>query len=77
MGFILTQYDGGMITYRGFGTFENPCRVLQTIKMQHNPLLDGNFSIDAIMNPKSMFGDFSSVSFAIVDFSKQADKLGT
>jgi len=41
VGMIVIRRDGGMITYKGFGTLENPRRHIMTISLMHHPSFDG------------------------------------
>lgn len=46
VGFILTKREGAMLTYRGFGTIENPIKHITTITIVHNPFFDGEMPTD-------------------------------
>lgn len=70
VGFILTQRKGNILTYRGFGTYENPCKVIQTIDIQWLNSFDGEIpSDDDYVNPpQNRKKSLVSVSFEIIDF---------
>ena len=40
-GFLLVKEEKDFFVYKGFGTIENPCLQLRTIKMQHDSIFDG------------------------------------
>lgn len=67
VGWVLISFKEGLLTYRGFGTIEHPCKDLITISLMHNPVFDGEFSIDKIMNPRPFFIEGELV-FDVFDF---------
>jgi hypothetical protein len=50
VGWILTKVDGKMHTFRGFGTIEHPMNEIVTITIMYNPLFDGNFNPDVLID---------------------------
>lgn len=50
-GWILTKKEGDLMTLRGFGTIENPLITLQTICYVRYTPFDGEFNLEAFMNP--------------------------
>jgi len=46
VGMIITKRNGNTLTYRGFGTIENPFRYISTISIIHNPFFDGKMPTD-------------------------------
>ena len=72
VGFIIVKKDGDLITYKGFGTIENPSTSLTTMSLVHFPPFDGEFNPDAIVHPKlSTF----STRFIILDFSQKNNSI--
>ena len=43
---IITKRNGNTLTYRGFGTIENPFRYISTISIIHHPFFDGKMPTD-------------------------------
>lgn len=72
-GFIIINKIDQMIRYRGYGTIENPSKSLFGLTVAHFPLFDGEFSIEAIMNPKPIFTK-ENTRFVILDLSKKKDE---
>lgn len=52
-GWILVRQKGTVLTYKGFGTIENPNRNLITINIKHIDLFDGKLKTpEEIIHPK-------------------------
>ncbi len=73
-GFILTKRRGSLLTYRGFGTIDNPCYYINTISMVHFDLLDGKMPTDEqrLIPPDYTFNK-GNYTFMIIDMSKIDD----
>ena len=46
VGLILTKRDGNVLTYRGYGTIENPSNRIKTISFEHCEPFDGKMPND-------------------------------
>jgi hypothetical protein len=46
MGMILIKRKGKLLTFKGFGTFENPWRRITTLQLYHIDVLDGDMPTD-------------------------------
>lgn len=46
VGIILVRRTGNILTYKGFGTIDNPIMHLQTISIVHHPLFGGEMPTD-------------------------------
>lgn len=70
VGVILTKRDGNLLTYRGFGTIENPFTYICSISMMHSPLFDGEMLTDEqrLIPPKPFF-TAENTRFVIIDLS--------
>jgi len=70
VGVILTKRDGNMLTYRGFGTIENPFTHIVSISMMHFPTFDGEMPTDEqrLIPPKPFF-TAENTRFVILDLS--------
>ncbi|KKL63996.1 hypothetical protein LCGC14_2169540 [marine sediment metagenome] len=70
VGMILVCREGGLITYKGFGTIENPRRTIHTFSIMHLPVLDGEMPTDEeiLIPPKPLFTE-KNTSFMILDLS--------
>lgn len=44
VGCILLKSENNLLTYKGFGTIEHPCKTLTKITMMYNPIFDGKLS---------------------------------
>lgn len=52
-GMLLIEKTDDWMNYRGFGTIEHPFKQLTRLTLKYNAALDGGeFSIEAVMNPK-------------------------
>jgi hypothetical protein len=72
VGWLVISYNNGIITYKGFGTIENPCKSMITITMLHDSKYDGEFSIENIMNPDKKFYEFfnnTTTEYKILDLN--------
>ena len=74
VGVILTKRNGNMLTYRGFGTIENPFTYIVSITINHFPLFDGEMPTDEqrLIPPKPFF-TLENRRFMLLDFSKRVD----
>ena len=74
VGMILVKREGELITYKGFGTIENPCNIIRTFCIQHCPTFSGDMPTDEerLIPPESMFKDCKLVFLDIstVDVKK-------
>jgi len=70
VGVILTKRDGNMLTYRGFGTIENPFTYIVSISIKHFPPFDGEMPTDEqrLIPPKPFF-TAENTRFVILDLS--------
>lgn len=70
VGVILTKRDGNMLTYRGFGTIENPFTYIIRMIMMHFPPFDGEMPTDEqrLIPPKPFFTK-ENTRFVILDLS--------
>jgi hypothetical protein len=73
---ILVSRKGGMLTYKGFGTIENPFTYLMTMSMMHFPPLDGEMPTDErrLIPPKPFF-TAENTRFVILDMSNGDAKI--
>ena len=71
IGVILTKRDGDILTYRGFGTIENPFTHIVSITMVHFSPFDGRMPSDQerLIPPKSFFNT-TNVRYAMISFKK-------
>jgi len=46
VGMLLVRRQGNMLTYKGFGTIENPFTYIMTLSIIHSPILDGKMVTD-------------------------------
>mgnify|MGYP000980526586 CR=1 FL=1 len=72
VGFILTKRKGPELTYRGFGTIENPSKHITTCTFMYLPEFDGEMPSDKeiITPPKIKNNGNFGVQFFFLDFSK-------
>lgn len=70
VGMILTKREGNMLTYRGFGTIENPFTYIGSLSINHFSHFDGDMPTDEqrLIPPKPFFTP-ENTRFLIVDFS--------
>lgn len=70
VGMILIRREGGMLTYKGFGTIENPCTYLLTMSIMHFPPFDGEMPTDEqrLIPPKPFF-TAENTRFVMLDLS--------
>ncbi len=69
VGVILTKRDGNVLTYRGFGTIENPFNYIATISIVHLPSFDGDMPTDEQRTiPQKPFFNAKNTSFVMLDF---------
>ena len=70
VGMILVRRKGGMLTYKGFGTIENPSTSIFTLSMMHFPPFDGKMPTDEqrLIPPKPFF-TAENTRFIMLDFS--------
>lgn len=63
VGMILVKRDGELITYKGFGTIENPRKIITTSYIQHCTSFSGEMPSDEerLIPPESMFKDYKLV----------------
>jgi hypothetical protein len=74
VGTILIKRNGNMLTYKGFGTIENPIRNMINITFCHHPLFDGKMLTDEERcNPPSHIFNKMTSSFIVFDVSKFSD----
>jgi hypothetical protein len=68
VGLILTKRNGNILTYRGFGTIENPFTYIITLSISHLPFFDGEMPTDEqrLVPPKSFFTS-ENISFTVLD----------
>jgi hypothetical protein len=68
VGVILTKREGNILTYRGFGTIENPFTHIVSISLNHFPPFDGEMLTDEqrLIPPKPFFTS-ESTRFVIID----------
>ena len=73
VGMILTKRDGNMLTYRGFGTIENPFTSITTISMTHFPPFDGAMPTDEqrLIPPKPFFTT-ENTRLVVIDLSDES-----
>lgn len=71
VGFILTKRENNLLTYRGYGTIENPFTNIITITIAHFPPIDGVMPTDEerLVLPKHVFTN-SDREMIFLDFSK-------
>jgi len=50
VGMILVREDGKAVTYKGFGTIENPFRWINTFTMVRCPLFDDPLSAEPLLD---------------------------
>jgi hypothetical protein len=69
VGLILIKRKGKCITYKGFGTIENPRTELISITMMHHELFDGRLPSDdeLISLPKTCESNSESYRFIFLD----------
>lgn len=71
VGILLVSRNGNLLTYKCYGTLENPFTTRQTLSIQHHPVFDGVLPSDEqICNPPEPIFDKQSHSFYIFDTSK-------
>ena len=70
VGVILVKRVGNMLTYRGFGTIENPFTYIASISIMHFPPFDGEMLTDEqrLIPPKSFF-TAENTRFIMLDLS--------
>lgn len=69
VGPILIQRHGHLMTYRTFGTIENPFTIPQRITLAHNEFFDGPLPTDQeICTPRKH--EKGNYSFRIIDLSE-------
>ncbi len=63
VGLILIKREGDFLTYKGFGTIENPMRSMISIKSRHLSLIDDEMPTDEerLIPPKPVFTDYKMV----------------
>lgn len=71
VGLILTKRENNLLTYRGFGTIENPFTDIITLTIVHFPPIDGKLPTDEerLIPPKSLFTN-SDIEMKFLNFSK-------
>jgi hypothetical protein len=70
VGMILVRREGGMLTYKGFGTIENPFTYLVRMSVMHFPQFHGEMPTDEqrLIPPKPFFAT-ESTRFVMFDLS--------
>ena len=70
VGIILTKREGNILTYRGFGTIENPFTNMVSVSMVHNPFFDNELCSDEkrLIKPKPIF-DSENIKFITIDLA--------
>lgn len=71
VGMILVRRKGKILTYKGFGTIENPNKYILTMSIVHLPLFDGKMLTDEerLIPPKPFFTS-ENTRFIILDLNK-------
>ncbi len=70
VGMILIKRSGYLLTYKGFGTIENPSRDILTMSIMHSPGFSGEMPADEerLIKPESFFTK-DNTSCVILDFT--------
>lgn len=72
VGMILVRREGGILTYKGFGTIENPMTRIHTLSMMHCPPFDGKMLTDEQrLIPLKPFFTKENTRFVILDMSNE------
>jgi hypothetical protein len=63
VGHLLIKREGDLLTYKGFGTIENPMYSMITISILYLPLFDGEMMSDEerLVPPKPLFTDYKMI----------------
>lgn len=51
-GHILMEKDGDRLIFHSFGTIDGPCTTKVQMTLIHNPLFDGPWDLNRLMNPR-------------------------
>lgn len=72
VGMILVRREGYLITYKGFGTIENPVNHIHTMSIMHNTAFSGELFTDEqrLVPPKPIFTK-ENTKFIILDLSEK------
>ena len=70
VGMLLIKRKKNTLTYKGFGTIENPFRNITTLTMQHYPPFDGEMLTDEerLLPQKSILNSNKNLRFTILKF---------
>lgn len=70
VGMLLVRREGYLITYKGFGTIENPANHIQSLSIMHNTQFSGEMLTDEqrLEPPKPLFTK-ENTKFIILDLS--------
>jgi len=73
-GPILIKRQSNVLTYKGYGTIENPRKSLITVSFVHSPLFSGEMIPDweRLVPPKPFFNK-ENTRVVMIDFSKISD----
>jgi hypothetical protein len=63
VGHLLIKREGDLLTYKGFGTIENPMYSMITISIRYLPLFHGEMMSDEerLVPPKPIFTDYKMI----------------